>query len=275
MTEKGNAMQFKQQNRQVKAGKGYSRRDHKQSTSTALALGSSFYLSFFFIYVCCCCRPIIDFCRVNAGFHKKKICKPIILKRLRGETEIDSKACEKYIFSTLSSASAHSKSHNNNNNNERNSIYVCYRLFLHKEKRLQRILIFTLSIVGDFSGTRSPATGFNRSGTWRAGTLKNTWPHGGSCLGRFSDCGQLTFKEFVQWFQRAGTEAGSCERGQAGGAIEHRWSGTWHAAIAIPVDWRRHIGFAASACGATGAERRGRATGCKRDREEDIELKQE
>jgi len=45
--------------------------------------------------------------------------------------------------------------------------------FLGRE-RVGEILIFTLSIVGDFGGAWSPATGFDGSGTWRAGALENT-----------------------------------------------------------------------------------------------------
>lgn len=137
-----------------------------------------------------------------------------------------------------------------------------------KGKRIRRISIFTLSIVGDFGGAWSPATGFDRSGTRRAGALKNRRPSG-SCytglgIGRGHwNCWQLTFKEFIQRLQRAGTEAWPRERSQAGGTIEHRWSAAWHAALTVPVDWRWHIGLTASSARAAGTERRGRATCCK------------
>jgi len=69
-----------------------------------------------------------------------------------------------------------------------NNITRKLRLFLYKgqirnffffflvlgRERVGEILIFTLSIVGDFGGAWSPATGFDGSGTWRAGALENT-----------------------------------------------------------------------------------------------------
>lgn len=94
---------------------------------------------FFYNSFCWCCWPLKDICRVNAGFHKKKN-KQIILNKLHREAETNTKVCEK-IMATINQhfhlrllSSSFFKSHYiiiTTTTKE-----ICYRLFLHKEKRL-------------------------------------------------------------------------------------------------------------------------------------------